>query len=467
MTQRSYRDPIHDFIALSDPLFLKLIDTPEFQRLRRIRQLGGAYGTYHGAEHTRFGHSLGAHWIMTMVMDRLVAAGTEIDHEATMIARAAALLHDLGHGPFSHALEGCLTPGRDHESWTRRILLEETEVHRTLAQYSSSWPSMVAAVIDGTFTGPAFICDLTSGQLDVDRMDYLLRDSHYTGVTYGKFDLERIVSTLLVDEDRVVSMGKGVIAIEEYLLARYMMYWQVYLHKSVRSLEGLLTRMWTRAVDLCRSDAGSLVGESGAAARILLWEELSKPLRALLRHAAQNDTVGVGAGAEGDTTDAATANGDLPLDVFLAVDDHDIYVAAKAWRASRDAVLADLATRFLDRRLFKAVFRYLPESVEPAKLEEAAEVVKAGGFDPRYYLVVDDVKNATYHPYTPQPEPDDGSPTPKGRRRQPVLVLDERGVAREITQVSAAMRAIASGPRHAVNVFAPAEVIADVRRLFN
>src|SRR5690606_29558171 len=215
--ERWYRDPVHDFITLREPLFLELVDTPEFQRLRRIRQLGASYGTYHGAEHSRFGHSLGVLWIMSMILERFAHLGVRLDEEWATVAKAAALLHDVGHGPFSHALERRLTPGADHEDWTRRILLEPTRVHQVLAKASPDLPAKVAAVISGEHQGPAFIRDLVSSQLDVDRMDYLLRDSLYTGVTYGTFDLQRLINTLLLDGDRVVSMAKGIVAIEEYL----------------------------------------------------------------------------------------------------------------------------------------------------------------------------------------------------------------------------------------------------------
>src|SRR5690606_25049914 len=176
--------------------------------------------------------------------------GVRLDEEWATVAKAAALLHDVGHGPFSHALERRLTPGADHEDWTRRILLEPTRVHQVLAKASPDLPAKVAAVISGEHQGPVFISDLVSSQLDVDRMDYLLRDSLYTGVTYGQFDLQRLINTLLVEGEQVVSTAKGIGAVEEYLLARYFMYWQVYLHKTTRSQEVVLARMWQRAVDL-------------------------------------------------------------------------------------------------------------------------------------------------------------------------------------------------------------------------
>ena len=321
---------MHDFITLRHPLFLELVDTPEFQRLRRIRQLGTSYGTYHGAEHSRFGHSLGALWIMTKILERFRNIGVRLDDMMVTVARAAALLHDVGHGPFSHALEGHLTPGVLHEEWTMQILLEPTAVNRALAKAHDGLPELVAAVIAATSTGPAFIGDLVSSQLDVDRMDYLFRDSLYTGVTYGQFDLQRLINTLQVEGDRVVSMAKGIVAIEEYLLARYFMYWQVYLHKTTRSQEMVLTRMWRRAVDLWREGR-------------LKEEDVPRPLIPFLR-------------------------GSPTLGEYLAVDDHDVVYAAKLWTHSTDWILADLARRFVERRLLKPVYKVHHASVPRERL---------------------------------------------------------------------------------------------------
>lgn len=418
MREQSYRDPVHDFITLREPLFLELVDTPEFQRLRRIRQLGASYGTYHGAEHSRFGHSLGALWIMTMILERFGHIGVQLDEEWMTVARAAALLHDVGHGPFSHALEQRLTPGVDHEDWTRRVLLEPTGVHQALAAVSPDLPHRVAAVISGDHAGPAFIRDLVSSQLDVDRMDYLLRDSLYTGVTYGTFDLQRLINTLQLDGDRVVSLAKGIVAIEEYLLARYFMYWQVYLHKTTRSQEVVLARMWQRAVDLWREGR-------------LAEREVPPTLVAFLR-------------------------GDPSLDEYLAVDDHDLVYAAKLWMRASDEILADLAGRFIQRRLLKPVYKVHHSSVPRERLPEVEALLAREGWPPEYYLAVDDVSGAAYDLYRPDAT---------GKRKKPILVLDEAGTPREITQLSPTMRALSSGPRVAVNVFVPEPVVGRVREI--
>lgn len=416
--EQSYRDPVHDFITLRQPLFLELVDTPEFQRLRRIRQLGASYGTYHGAEHSRFGHSLGALWIMTKILDRFRNIGVVVDDLMVTVARAAALLHDIGHGPFSHALEGLLTPGLTHEDWTIRILLEPTAVHRALAKEHPQLPELVASVISGDFTGPVFISDLVSSQLDVDRMDYLLRDSLYTGVTYGQFDLQRLINTLLVEGEQVVSTAKGIGAVEEYLLARYFMYWQVYLHKTTRSQEVVLARMWQRAVDL--------------------WKD--------------------GRLREGNVppTLLPLLQGRPGLGEYLAVDDHDVIYAAKVWARASDWILADLARRFLERRLFKPVYKVHPTGIPRERLSEVAALLVEEGWPPEYYLAVDDVSGAAYDLYEPELT---------GKRKKPILVLDEMGRPQEITRLSPTMRALSMGPKVAVNIYVPETVVERARKL--
>ncbi len=216
--QRIYRDPVHNIIPLRDDnaegqLMIRLIDTPEFQRLRRIKQLGLGLYTYQGAEHSRFTHSLGALHLMTRVLDQLSDRIAPADRAA---ARAAALLHDIGHGPFSHAMEKVL--GVHHEQITMlAVTSAETALNATLKSFSDEMPQRVASIIDGTFK-PAALAQLVSSQLDVDRMDYLLRDSLMTGAKYGLYDLEWIINSLHIDEqaDRIYVAARGVHAVEEY-----------------------------------------------------------------------------------------------------------------------------------------------------------------------------------------------------------------------------------------------------------
>lgn len=416
--ERAYRDPVHDFITITDPLLMELIDTPEFQRLRRIRQLGATYGTYHGAEHSRFGHSLGVLWVMHKVLRRLRNLGVAIDPAVERVAYVAALLHDVGHGPFSHALEGHITPGIDHEAWTRRILLGDTQIQRVLRSHEPSLPEQVAAVLDGSWSGPPYVRSLVSSQLDVDRMDYLIRDSLYTGVTYGRFDLERLINTLLVVDGQIVLMGKGIVAAEEYILARYFMYWQVYFHKTTRGQEHLVRQIWRRAADLFRAGA-------------LRADDVPPALRPLLR-------------------------GEAALAHFLALDDIDIMAAVKAWTQHGDPILRDLSRRFLHRDLFKAVFKVAHESVDEARLGDAADLVAKLGWDPTYYLIVDRTSDVAYDYYT--------APEGTAGRRKPILALDEHGRPQEIAALSQTIAAVAKR-RTAMNVYVPEPCVAGVRAL--
>src|SRR5262252_6050395 len=254
MPQRIYRDPVHNIIPLREDtaegvLMKDLIDTPEFQRLRRIKQLGLGLYTYQGAEHSRFTHSLGAFHLMTRVLDRFEEHAVIAPEDRTA-ARAAALLHDVGHGSFSHVMEKVL--GFHHESWTVKVVLsEETGVGRLLANYSPALPERVAAIIEGRFQ-PAALAQLVSSQLDVDRMDYLLRDSLMTGAKYGIYDLEWIINALAIDEDadRIYVQARGLYAVEEYLHARFYMFRQVYFHRTLRSAEAVLRSIMRRALKL-------------------------------------------------------------------------------------------------------------------------------------------------------------------------------------------------------------------------
>ena len=250
---------------------IRLIDAPEFQRLRRIKQLGLGLYTYQGAEHSRFTHSLGALHLMTRILDRL-SESYPIAAEDRLAVRAAALLHDVGHAPFSHAMEKTL--GVHHEDLTiAAITSEETVLNQILSSHSAELPQRVASVVRGDFK-PAALAQLVSSQLDVDRMDYLLRDSLMTGAKYGLYDLEWIINALQIDGpgDRVYVAARGVYAVEEYLQARYYMFRQVYFHRTLRSAEAVLRSALRRALELVAGGARRLVR-----ARSVIRESTSTP----------------------------------------------------------------------------------------------------------------------------------------------------------------------------------------------
>lgn len=366
MPERIYRDPVHNIIRLqtdSDEgeLMMRLIDASEFQRLRRIKQLGLGLYTYQGAEHSRFTHSLGAFHLMTRVLDRL-GERHEIQPADRVAARAAALLHDVGHGPFSHVMEKVLN--FHHERWTVEVILSgSSEIGALLRSHSRDLPEKVAAIIEGKFR-PSALAQLVSSQLDVDRMDYLLRDSLMTGAKYGIYDLEWIINALAIDEtaDRIYVEARGVYAVEEYLQARYYMFRQVYFHRTLRSAEAVLRSIIRRALQLF--DEGREVWHAGGTAfeKILRREPLT-------------------------------------ITEHLQVDDSDFVFHVKQWQNSSDHILSDLSRRFIGRRLFKAIDLDMPPDQQAEFLDAARQTVAQAGFDPEYYFIEDRASDVPYYNY--------------------------------------------------------------------
>jgi HD superfamily phosphohydrolase len=426
MSERIYRDPVHNIIRLrtdtaEGELMMRLIDASEFQRLRRIKQLGLGLYTYQGAEHSRFTHSLGAFHLMTRVMDRLSEKHT-IDTADRVAARAAALLHDVGHGSFSHVMEKVL--GFHHERWTVQVILsDQTEIGSLLRSYSSELPNMVAAIIEGTFQ-PSALAQLVSSQLDVDRMDYLLRDSLMTGAKYGIYDLEWIINALAIDEveDRIYVEARGLYAVEEYLQARYYMFRQVYFHRTLRSAEAVLRSIIRRALQLLAD------GKE-------VWHAKGTAFEKILRR------------------------GSLTITEHLQVDDSDIIFHVKQWQTSNDAILSDLSKRFTARRLFKAIDLDMATQERADFLSAARDAVRRAGFDPEYYFIEDRASDVPYYNYYSAEEAE-----PKTR------IYVETGYARpqirEISEVSNVVRGLQHG-YELHRVCFPPEVKSDVYQLYH
>jgi HD superfamily phosphohydrolase len=400
VSERIYRDPVHNIIRLRTDtdegrLMVRLIDAFEFQRLRRIKQLGLALFTYQGAEHSRFAHSLGALHLMTRVLDRLSEKYT-IPIEARAAARAAALLHDTGHGPFSHVMEKVMN--FHHEEWTRRaVLSQETEIGQVLAEYSPELPEAVASIIEGTFR-PGALAQLVSSQLDVDRMDYLLRDSLMTGAKYGYYDLEWIINAIEVDEasDRIYVSARGLYAVEEYLQARYYMFRQVYYHRTLRSAEAVLRSALRRALELIAA------GED-------VWR------------------------APGTAFEKVLTGAPLTLADHMELDDAEITFHLKQWQRSQDPILADLSRRFVGRRLFKAIDLDMPEDERADFLASARTAVERTGFDPTYYFIEDHAGDVPYYSYY----------TAEGTEPKSLIYVEDgyaRPRVREISEVSESVR---------------------------
>lgn len=425
MAERIYRDSVHNIIRLrtdseAGGLLVRLIDTPEFQRLRRIRQLGLAHFAYQAAEHSRFTHSLGALHLATRTLAKLDLT-YKIADEAKTAVRCAALLHDIGHGAFSHVIEPIF--GFHHEAFTiEAVLSPETEVGAALREFSADLPRSVAAIIRGDFR-PAALAQLVSSQLDVDRMDYLLRDSLMTGAKYGIYDLEWIIKSLEIDEenDRLYVSARGIYAVEDYLQARYYMFRQVYFHRTLRSAEAVLRSLLRRALQLF---------QSGKA----VWFAGKTPFEKILRGEKLN------------------------LQEHLQVDDADVMFHIKQWQNADDKILSDLARRFLNRRLFKAFDLDMPEAERREFIEKARELVENRGFDTTYYFIEDTAGDVPYYFYT------------KERSDPKNLIYVEEGFSRpeirEISEISAAVRGLQKGYQMHRVCFPP-ELKEEIAKLYH
>jgi HD superfamily phosphohydrolase len=308
-------DPVYGFISISDELIFDLIEHPWFQRLRRIRQLGLTDYVYPGAQHTRFHHALGAMHLMSLAIDSLRSKGHEISYEESLGAQIAILLHDIGHGPFSHALENSIIKGIEHEKLSL-LFMEELN-----ADFGGRLDTAIA-IFKGKHE-KHFLHQLVSSQLDVDRLDYLNRDSFYTGVAEGTVGSDRIIKMMEVINGELVVEEKGIYSIEKFLLARRLMYWQVYLHKTVLSAENLLVNMLRRAMDL--AETGVVVNATKSLENFIN-PNLRLPSNSYGRELAER---------------------------FALLDDYDIFASAKDWMSHSDQILAALSSRLINRRLFK------------------------------------------------------------------------------------------------------------------
>jgi uncharacterized protein len=351
------RDPVHGLVSfegLAGRVVEPLLATREVQRLRRVRQLGLAALVYPGAEHSRFAHALGSAHVMVRLLERIGAcdadlpADQRVDGEAAADAIAAALLHDLGHGPYSHLFEDVLPVARRHEAWTvEAIRAPETEVNRALEALSPGMSERVAGLLSGQYRLP-YLVRAVSGRLDVDRCDYLLRDSHMTGVRYGLYDLDWLLRALSFAQGPgrewvlAIDGRKGLPPIEGFFLGRNFMYQQVYHHKATRAAESLVRAMFVRM--------GELVGEGRA----------PEPIPPALRAAALGE--------------------DMTLGDYLALDDAQLEWCFARWELGDDRLLAGLAAQLRHRRLPKTV--PLPEG-QPDRWNEARqraeEVVRSTG----------------------------------------------------------------------------------------
>jgi hypothetical protein len=359
-------DPVYGFISMPSDLIFDLVSHPWFQRLRNIRQLGLSSYVYPGAVHSRFQHSLGAMYLTTQAVNTLRTKNIDITPAEEEAVLEAILLHDIGHGPFSHALEHSLIEDTPHETMSL-LIMEELN-----SQFEGRLTGAIA-VFNGTYP-KKFFHDLVTGQMDMDRMDYLRRDSFFTGVIEGSVGSDRIIRMLNVADDRLVVDEKGIYSVEKFLIARRMMYWQVYNHRTVVSAENLLTDLLIRAREV--TARGTALFATPALAYFL--QQRHRP-------------------GSGENTAEMISQ-------FMALDESDIMASTKVWMTSDDKVLADLCRRFVTRDLLGIELQNSP--FDEKKVTELADKVKEKlhlrDDEVRFYVNTGDVYNQTYAPGTPE-----------------------------------------------------------------
>lgn len=350
-----FNDPVYGFVSIPRDILFDIVEHPYFQRLRRIKQLGLTDLVYPGAHHSRFHHSLGAVHLISEALENIKLKGTLISDEEIEAAQMAILLHDIGHGPFSHALENKIIVGGSHE--------DISLAYMNYFNYKLNGRlNMAIEIFKGTYKRP-FLCQLVSGQLDVDRLDYLRRDSFYTGVSEGVIGSDRIIKMMNVVDDELVIDEKGIYSIEKFLIARNLMYWQVYLHKTVLGAEMLLVKILERAVSLHKKGAFL----SNHKSLLFLLNQLN----------------------------ISEINEPNVLEKFSAIDDYDILMACKDWTTHPDPILSKLCTMLVYRQLFKVELRNGP--LDKAYLNEVKSWAKNYSEDELdAFILFGEVSNTTY-----------------------------------------------------------------------
>lgn len=360
MNEKVFRDPVHNYIIVNHPVIYDLINTREFQRLRRVKQVSTTVYTFHGAEHSRFSHCLGVYEIARRVTEIFDEKFPDIwDSSENLLTMVAALLHDVGHGAYSHTFEKLFDT--DHEAITQEIITSpDTEINAILKRVSPDFPEKVASVINHTYHNKQVV-QLISSQIDCDRMDYLLRDSYYSGAKYGQFDLTRILRVIRPTKDGIVFEYNGMHAVEDYIVSRFQMYMQVYFHPASRGMEVLLQNLLKRAKHLYQLDSQ-------------FFEKCSPNLIPFLANEAS-------------------------LEDYLALDDGVMNTYFQAWMKSEDKILADLASRFINRKVLKSITF---EEDSRKKLSYLVDLVKSVGFDPEYYTGIHVNFDLPYDIYRPE-----------------------------------------------------------------
>src|SRR5688572_20413326 len=353
-------DPVYGFITIDDPLVFQVIAHPWYQRLRRIHQMAFAHLVYPGAVHTRLHHSLGAYHLMCNALTELKNKGVDITPEEETAAKIAILLHDIGHGPFSHALENVLINNTHHETISILIM-------RVLNEQMKGQLHKAIDIFTNNYTKP-FLHQLVSGQLDVDRMDYLTRDSFFTGVSEGVIGYDRILKMLTVYNGELMVEEKAIYSIEKFLVSRRLMYWQVYLHKTVLSAEMMLVKIIQRAKELIKNGV-----PLSAATDALNFFLNNTPVNQDIEH---------------------------HLDIFCKLDDNDVMCTVKNWAYHPDKILSLLCRSLVDRRLLKVKYQaaLFDQKVVSEKKKEVSEKLGISYDEAGYFVFTGEAINTTYNP---------------------------------------------------------------------
>jgi HD superfamily phosphohydrolase len=435
VSDKVFRDPLYNYIAFDrqrDAWLIDLVNCREVQRLRRIHQLGVSNFTYPGADHTRFSHSLGVTHLMMLVLAHLErASDAEKIKNARQALLATALLHDIGHGPFSHLFEPCL--GIKHEEWSIAIVGDESsQVNQVLKRQNPYLPNHVSDLIDSkNATHPAWQRALISSALDVDRLDYLRRDSLFTGAGYGHFDWHRLLTTIQFydGETDLVWPVKSALAIEEYIFARYYMYQNVYLHKTTRGFEQLLQAMWRRANSL------RLEGKSINANPVLeqFWR-IDQP-----------------------------EPGKLEVAAYLRVEECTVLEQIERWTEYPDKSLSDCARRFLERDGFAMVEPPPPANPLTADFgdwePELHKLLREKGYDePEMYCLSDKIEGKYLRPYIEEKEPENQSAVNTIR-----VLVDDKPLT--IGQYLPRLAAVIAKPEDRVSYYVPKEIRTEANKL--
>ncbi|MFV0380881.1 MAG: HD domain-containing protein [Breznakia sp.] len=379
------RDVIHGYIHIDLQLIWDLVNTKEVQRLRRIHQLGGNFQVYHTAEHSRFSHSLGVYEIVRRMCEEIDDLHKALSEEDKVCVMIAALLHDVGHFPFSHAFESISKTS--HEKMSVAIILGHSEIHEVLQQAGPNVAHNVVRILEYTYPNEV-VNQMISGQLDADRMDYLLRDAYFTGTSYGAFDLERVLRTIRVKDNKLVVKESGIHSVEDYIMARYHMYWQVYYHPVCRSYEFLLQSIFKRLRFVYEKDANTLCD-----------------IEMLLPFLRQR----------------------FSIQDHFDLDENALMYAFSRLSKAKDMILKDLASRILNRQLLE-----YEEVKSKQKINEIYKHTQDKGYDPAYYCIVDTTSQSPYQPY-------------EGKEGHNIWILDAEDKVEELSKKSVIVHSLVVG----------------------